>query len=95
MILNLKDAPNDPVERIAWLAGVHKAVESELDAEHQVAYYRARLQGQFQAALSVGGHGRERALRWTRRENRERGQAIRWGDGLDRSSTNYAPETIS
>lgn len=95
MILNLKDAPDDPVERIAWLAGVRKAVEAELDAEYQAAYYRARLQGQFLAALAVGGHGRERALGWTRRENRARGRMLRWGDGLDRRSSGYSPYSNS
>ena len=88
-ILNLTDAPTDPIERIAWLAGVHEAVASELDSAFSEAYFNARLSGRFEAAVSAGPYARKRALAYTRRENQRRGRTIRWNDGLDMTSTAY------
>ena len=86
-ILNLGEAPHDPIERLLWLSGVREAAERELDAAYQRAYYEARLSGRFDAALSLGLHSKKRALRWTRRENNASKRLVRWGDGADPSST--------
>lgn len=88
-ILNLDDAPHDPIERLLWLSGVKEAAERELDAAYQRAYYECRLSGRFPAALSLGLHSKKRALRWTRRENNRSQRIVRWGDGADPSSTAY------
>lgn len=82
-ILNLKDAPENPVERIVYLSGVMAAVKRELNLELQRAYFEARLQGMFEEALALKLHPRKRALAWTRHENEARGRAVsRWGDGF-------------
>ena len=88
-ILNLDDAPHEPLERLLWLSGVREAAEAELDAAYQRAYYEARLSGRFDAALSLGLHSKKRALRWTRRENNANRRIVRWGDGVDPSSSAY------
>lgn len=80
-ILNLDQAPETPVERIAWLGGVLRAVRAELETEFQEAYFQARIQGMFDHAIALRLHSRKRALAWTRRANEERGRIIKWGDG--------------
>lgn len=89
MILNLSDAPSDPIRRLLWLSGVKQAVQKELDEAYSVAYFEARQQGQFEAAASLGLHGRKTAIAFTRKRNNALGRIIRWGDGLDRLSTNW------
>ena len=89
MILRLDDAPESPIERLMWLSGVMEEVKTELDAEFSRAYYEARLQRQFEPALSLGLHSRKKALSFTRRENEKRGRQVRWSDGLDPTSTAY------
>ncbi len=81
MILNLEDAPTDPVERIAWLSGVKKQVQTELEAEFQQAYFWARLSGRLDAALSLRQHSQKRVMAYTRAENEARGRLVRWNDG--------------
>lgn len=88
-ILNLDGIPDDPIEALLWLSGVLEAVHSELDEAYQRAYFDARLTGRFDTALSLGLHGKYAALRMTRRENVTRSRMVRWGDGLDPSSTAY------
>jgi hypothetical protein len=90
MILNTADLPADPIEQIIWLDGVKEAVEVELDALYEEAYYEARKTGRFAAALQVGRASKKRALAWTRRANEKRGRSIRWGDGADPTSTAYS-----
>lgn len=90
MILNLDDAPKDPIERIIWLDGVNKAVRIELEAEYQRAYFGARITKRFDEAVAVGRTSRKRALAWTRKQNETTGRTIRWNDGADPSSTNYS-----
>ncbi len=89
-ILNLDDAPHDPLEKLLYLSGVNEAVSAELDAAYQSAYFEARLSGRFDAALGLGLHSKKTALRFTRRENVARSRMLRWGDRLDPSSTTYA-----
>lgn len=88
-ILNLDDAPADPIERIMWLSGVAEAVRRELDAEYAEAYFNARLQRRLQAAIDVGTHSRRQVLAYTRAENERRARIVRWGDGADPTSTAF------
>lgn len=88
-LLNLNDAPRDPFERIMWLTGVMKQAKKELDAAFAEAYYDLRLEGRLLDAIAMHVHSRNTILRWTRNENRRRGQAVRWRDGLDPTSTAY------
>lgn len=91
MILNLDEAPDDPIERIMWLTGVHEQAERELSAAFASAYFDARFQGELEAAVAAGPHARKRVLAFTRAENQRRGRAVRWGDGADPTSTAYEP----
>lgn len=79
-ILNLT-LPHDPVERLMYLSGVMQAVRSELESEVRLAYFEARQQGLFDAALALRYHSEKKALAWTRAENEARGRTWRWGDG--------------
>lgn len=89
MILNLEAMPENPIERLLWLGGVMAAVREELDAEFADAYYEARLEGTFEVAAGLGLHSKKRALAFTRAENERRGRAVRWGDGVDPTSTAF------
>lgn len=77
-ILNLEDAPDDPIERLIWLGGVAEQVRRELDPQFQQAYFWARFTGRFSEALSLGLHSRKRVMAWTRAENEQRGRMVRW-----------------
>lgn len=88
-ILNLSDAPSDPLERLLWLSGVKSAAARELDDAYALAYAEARLQHRFDAALSMHLHGKKRALAFTRHWNSSQARMIRWGDGIDPTSTAY------
>lgn len=88
-ILNTEAMPADPVAQIVWLDGVREAVDSELDALYEEAYFRARLTNRFEDALAVGRSSRKRALAWTRRGNERRGRSVRWSDGADPTSSAY------
>lgn len=87
-ILNLTDAPLDPIRKIAWLSGVLEQAKTELDDALAPAYFQARMEGpkRFEAAVRAGPYAMKTALALTRRENRKRGQMVRWGDGLDPTS---------
>jgi hypothetical protein len=89
MILDLSAAPADPVERVMWLSGVKAQVTRELDAAFASAYFHARLQGRLEPAVTAGPYSRKRVLAYTRHENRRTGTTVRWGDGLDPTSTAY------
>lgn len=89
MLLNLDEAPKDPIERLIWLAGVQEQVKRELDAEFEDAYFDARLQGRFDLAVTAGPYARKRALAFTRAANERRGRTVRWNDGADPTSTAY------
>lgn len=89
MLLDLSDAPKDPVERLMWLGGVHQQVVRELDAAFGDAYFNARLQGRFDTAVEAGPYARKRALAYTRHENERRGRTVKWGDGADPTSSAY------
>lgn len=79
--LDLSSAPTDPIERLLWLSGLDQAVRKEINLAWQSAYFEARKQGVFQAALDLKLHPKKRALAWTRHENEALGRAIaRWGD---------------
>lgn len=93
-ILNLSEAPADPIERIMWLSGVAEAVTRELDAEFAEAYFNARLQRRLASAIEVGPHSRKRVLAYTRAENDRRARIVRWGDGADATSTAYDPSRL-
>lgn len=79
-ILNLQDAPDDPIERLIWLGGVMEQVKTELDSEFQSAYFWARFSGRLTEAEGLGLHSTKRIMAWTRAENESRGRMIRWGD---------------
>jgi hypothetical protein len=80
-ILNLKGAPDDPIERLIWLGGVKEQVEAEMNYQWQEAYFWARFTGRLDAALNLGLHSRKRVMAYTRAENEHRARMIRWGDG--------------
>ena len=88
-ILNLADAPEDPIKRIMWLSGVHEQAEKELALAFAAAYFEARLQRRLDSAVDAGVHSRKRILAFTRAENEKRGRPVRWGDGADKTSTAY------
>lgn len=88
-LLNFDDAPSDPIPRLVWLAGVREQVGKELDEQYRSAYFRARQQKQFEAALGLKVHSKKVALAFTRAENRRLGTRVRWQDGLDSTSTSY------
>jgi hypothetical protein len=79
-ILNLEDAPEDPIERLIWLGGVAEQVAAELAPQWQQAYFWARFSGRLDDALRLGLHSHKRVMAWTRAENEHRGRMIRWGD---------------
>lgn len=81
MLLNLADAPRDPIERIIWLSGVQTQVRRELDQELGEAYFNARLQRRLDEAVTAGPYGRKRVIAMTRSVNASKGQSVRWGDG--------------
>jgi 3-methyladenine DNA glycosylase Mpg len=89
MLLNLDEAPKDPIERLMYLSGVKEQVNRELEDELAEAYFQARLQRRFEAALAAGPYKLKRALALTRHENQKRGRSIRWNDGLDSTSSAY------
>lgn len=80
-ILNLRNAPDDPIERLVWLGGVKDQVEAEMNAQWSEAYFWARFTGRLDAALALGIHSRKRVMAYTRAENEHRARMIRWGDG--------------
>lgn len=80
-ILNLKGAPDDPIERLVWLGGVKDAVNDEMDYQWQEAYFWARFTGRLDAALALGLHSRKRIMAYTRAENEHRARMVRWNDG--------------
>jgi hypothetical protein len=80
-VIDLSQAPHDPLERLVWLSGARQVFEETVNAEWQRAYYDARVTGRLDAALRLGLHSRKRVLGWTRAENERQGRAMRWGDG--------------
>jgi hypothetical protein len=80
--IDFSEAPRDPLERLLWLSGARAAFDAAVTAEWSKAYFDARLQGRFDAALDFRLHSRKRAVAFTRAENERRGRAMRWGDGL-------------
>lgn len=88
-LLNLAEAPLDPIERLLWLSGVKEQAHCELEQALSEAYYNARLQQRLDAAITAGPYARKRVLRLTRQENQRRGRTVRWGDGADPTSTAY------
>lgn len=81
MDIDFDDAPHDPIERLMWLSGARQAFQAQVEAQWRIAYFEARQQGQFDAALALRYHSAKRALAWTRAENEARGRTWRWGDG--------------
>lgn len=79
-LLDLSDAPEDPIERLIWLSGVMTQVKRELEPEYRLAYFWSRFTGRFDEALGLNLHSKKKALAFTRAENESRGRMIRWGD---------------
>lgn len=89
-ILNLEQAPSDPIERLMWLSGVKEKAAEELDAAFASAYFEARLEQRLDSAVKAGPYARKRVLAYTRAENQRRGRTVRWNDGADPTSTAYS-----
>lgn len=91
-ILDLRRAPIDPVERIAYLDTVLAKAREEVEEALAEAYYTARLEGTdtFLSAVRLGKASMKRALMLTRRWNQATGRSVHWNDGLDPTSTRYA-----
>lgn len=82
-IIDLSQAPTDPIQRIVWLGGVQAAVKKEVDTAFQEAYFDARIKGMLGEAISLAIHSRKRIMAWTRHANEARGRVIRhWNDGF-------------
>lgn len=81
--------PDDPLEQLLWLSGVKEAVARELDDAYAEAYAQCRLTGKFDMALSLGLHGKKKALALTRRWNNSQARMVRWNDKRDRTSSAY------
>ena len=81
MILDLRGAPDDPLERLIWLGGVDEAVKAEMDEQWAQAYFWCRFTGRLNEALALGLHSRKRVMAYTRRANEHAGRMVRWGDG--------------
>lgn len=79
-ILDLSNAPEDPVERLAWLGGVQKQVDREMEPMWAEAYFWARFSGRLDAALALGLHSRKSVMAHTRAWNEQAGRMIRWND---------------
>jgi hypothetical protein len=80
-LLDLSEAPKDPVERLIWLGGVKDQVAEEMDVEWTEAYFWARFTGRLDQALALGLHSRKRVMAYTRHGNERVGRTVRWGDG--------------
>lgn len=79
-ILNLDSAPDEPLERLAWLGGVREQVAAEMEHEWRRAYFTLRLEGRLDQAASLLLHSHKKIMAFTRAENEARGRLIRWGD---------------
>lgn len=86
MLLILSDAPEDSIERIMWLSGALDAAKREIESAFAEAYFTARLEQRFDAAVEAGPYARSSALRLTRQWNDRTGRMVRWGDGIDPTS---------
>jgi hypothetical protein len=80
MLLDLRAAPTDAIERLLWLDGVLDKVHEEMEPEWQDAYFEARLQGRLDQAEALALHSHKRVMAYTRAGNERRGRLIRWGD---------------
>lgn len=89
-VLNLDEAPEDPIERIIWLDGVQEAINAELECALDEAYFNARMQERFESAVAVGKASLKKALAHTRHHNSRTGSSVRWRDGLDPTSSAYS-----
>lgn len=92
-ILDLHDAPEDPLERLVWLTGVEKRVAAELEAERQRVTFEIRLAGGLENLIGLGLYSRTRILKWARAENRRRGMSVRWNDNADPKSSGFHRRT--
>lgn len=88
-LLDLSEAPKDPIERVMWLSGVKEQATKELNAAFAEAYFEARLQHRLDTAVAAGPYARKRVLAFTRGENQRRGRVVRWGDKADPTSSSY------
>lgn len=79
-ILDVSDAPEDPIERLVWLGGVAEQVEREMKAHWEETYFWARFSGRLDAALKLGLHSHKKVMAYTRAANENRGRLVRWGD---------------
>lgn len=79
-MIDFSDAPDDALERIAWLGGVMDRAKAEVDAQFAEAYAQARLTGRLESAINLRLHSPKRILAFTRSFNEAAGRQIRWGD---------------
>lgn len=79
-ILDLSDAPDEPLHRLMYLSGVVDRVRAELDEEYRTVYFTLRMEGRLDDAFDFGAHSPTRILAFTRQENEARGRLVRWGD---------------
>lgn len=79
-ILDLSEAPDEPLRRLMYLSGVKARVNEELDDEYRAIYFRLRMEGRLDDAFDFGTHSPTRILAFTRAENESRGRLVRWND---------------
>lgn len=86
-MLNIADAPEDPIELLSWAVTQRERINDELDRLTADALFDARLENRFEEAVAASGLSYSRALRLTRNVNEQRGRQVRWRDALDGRST--------
>lgn len=79
-ILDLSEAPEEPLRRLIYLSGVKHKVKQELDAEYQRIYFALRMEGRLDDGIDFNEHSNKAIVAFTRKENEARGRQVRWGD---------------
>jgi hypothetical protein len=77
-LLDLTEAPREPVHRVLWLSELSNLLAEELHLAYRKAYFEARQQGTFEVAVEVGPFSRTVALAMTREHNEATGRQLRW-----------------
>jgi hypothetical protein len=81
----LDGGPSDPVERVQWLARLHRKVNTAITKEFQVLYYEARRAGRLDDVIEVSPHSVTQIFRFTRAENEALGRGVRWAQAVRKS----------
>lgn len=80
LILDLSEAPKEPLQRLMYLSGVRERVAAELEMEYRRLYFQLRLESRLDEAEDLRLHSHKKIMAFTRAENESRGRLVRWGD---------------